>query len=122
MFCTEINLRSVVNKNKHSKTSRHNLRLPSNSRTVSHVLRRGDEGQADIKFFTRDIVGQVIDRIAVYPASRVSGRISRKAKFIVTSLGKLRKSYRPLIVRECSYSTFPIQKREYKSNNEVRRE
>lgn len=85
-------------------------------------FKKGGEGQVDIKFFDAEYCWQVIDWIAGYPASRVPGHISRKAKFIVASLGKLRKFYKPLIMRECSYSICPIQEREYKSNKGIMRE
>ena len=48
----------------------------------------------------------------------VSGHTRRKSKFIITLSGKLRKSYKPLIVRECSYSIYLTWKREYESNRE----
>ena len=43
LSCSAVNLRCVINKKKYRKKSRHNLRLPKNFRTVSHVLRRGDK-------------------------------------------------------------------------------
>ena len=114
LFCSAINLRSVINKKKHSKTSRHNLRLPSNSRTVSHVLRRGAKTKLTSSFCTGYCRASHRPGLQFIQQIGVSGRINRKAKYIVTSSVKLRRSYKPLIARECSYSICPIQEREYK--------
>ena len=66
------------------------------------------EGQSDIKFLTRDIVGQFIDWIAVYPADRSVQPYTQKIEIHYHSSGRLKKSYKPIIDCECSYSICPI--------------
>lgn len=41
-------------------------------------FKKGGEGQADIKFLTRDVVRQVIDWIEVYPADSSVWRYQQK--------------------------------------------
>ena len=66
------------------------------------------EGQAGIVFWHEILSDNLSTRLQFIQQIEASGHISRKLKFIITSSGKLRKSYKPLIVRECSYSICPI--------------
>ena len=47
------------------------------------------EGQSDIKFLTRDIVGQFIDWIAVYPADRSVQPYTQKIEIHYHFIGKI---------------------------------
>ena len=49
------------------------------------------EGQADIRFLTRDIVGQFIDWIAVYPADRSVRPYRQKIEIHYHFIGKIEK-------------------------------
>ena len=54
-------------------------------------FKREVEGQADIRFLTRDIVGQFIDWIAVYPADRSVRPYRQKIEIHYHFIGKIEK-------------------------------
>ena len=112
--------RSVINKKKHSKKSRHNLRPPRNSRMVSHVLRRGSKAKLTSKFWRR-ILSDTSSSAGLQYIQQI-GASSYTRRTIITSPRRLRKSYKPLIARECSYSICPIWKWGYKRNKEKMKE
>lgn len=66
------------------------------------------EGQVEIKSLTRDIVGQFGNWIAVYPADRSVRPYKQRIEIHYHFIRKIEKSYKSLIVCECSYSICPI--------------
>ena len=68
-------------------------------------FRREVKVRDEVKFLTWDIAGSLSAGLQFIQSKGVSSRISKKSNSIVTLL---RKSYKPLIMRECSYRIHPI--------------
>lgn len=89
--CWAINLKgSVINKKKPGK----NQAKIETARKFQDGLvhfRKEVEGQTDIKFLTRNIVGQFIDWIAVYPADGSVRPYRQKIEIHYHFIGKIEK-------------------------------
>ena len=110
---------------KAQQKSKYNLRPSRNSRTVSHVLRKGAKAKLTSSFWRGILSGHLSTGLQSIQRIGSLGQISRKLKSIITLSEKLRKSYKPLIVRECSYSIYPHKKakiQEDQRENERKRE
>ena len=89
LFCCTINLRgSVIDKTNTAKTQEKFETAQKFWGGLAH-FKKEVEGQAVIKFLMRDIVGQFIDWIAVYPADRSVWPYTQKSKSIITPSGRL---------------------------------